>query len=47
MSDVKTADARTEPAKPVLDYSETLFLPQTDFPMRAGQARRIMDPAFA
>ena len=23
-------------SKPERDYSETLFLPQTDFPMRAG-----------
>jgi isoleucyl-tRNA synthetase len=26
----------TKPPKTVLDYSETLFLPRTDFPMRAG-----------
>jgi isoleucyl-tRNA synthetase len=26
--------------KPARDYSETLFLPQTDFPMRAGLPRR-------
>jgi len=25
-----------DPAKPARDYSETLFLPRTDFPMRAG-----------
>src|SRR5215210_5949117 len=27
-------------AKPARDYSETLFLPQTDFPMRAGLPQR-------
>jgi isoleucyl-tRNA synthetase len=26
--------------KPARDYSETLFLPQTDFPMRAGLPQR-------
>ncbi|QFU15715.1 isoleucine--tRNA ligase [Microvirga thermotolerans] len=36
MSD-KTADKTDAPAR---DYSETLFLPQTDFPMRAGLPQR-------
>ncbi len=26
----------TDTAKPAIDYSQTLFLPKTDFPMRAG-----------
>ena len=40
MSDVK-APAKAKPAeKPARDYSETLFLPQTDFPMRAGLPQR-------
>ncbi len=30
----------SEPAEPKRDYSETLFLPQTDFPMRAGLPQR-------
>ena len=42
MSDVKTA--KTKPARdaaqPARDYSETLFLPQTEFPMRAGLPQR-------
>ncbi|AWM86004.1 isoleucine--tRNA ligase [Microvirga sp. 17 mud 1-3] len=36
MSD-KTTDKTATPAR---DYSETLFLPQTDFPMRAGLPQR-------
>jgi isoleucyl-tRNA synthetase len=39
MSDVKTANAKAAD-KPARDYSETLFLPQTDFPMRAGLPQR-------
>jgi isoleucyl-tRNA synthetase len=27
-------------SKPERDYSETLFLPQTEFPMRAGLPQR-------
>ena len=34
MNDLKTADAGTGAA--ATDYSKTLFLPQTEFPMRAG-----------
>ena len=30
----------SEPVEPKRDYSETLFLPQTDFPMRAGLPQR-------
>ena len=30
------SDQTSEPSAPKRDYSETLFLPQTDFPMRAG-----------
>ena len=41
MSDVTTANATTKAdRKPARDYSETLFLPQTDFPMRAGLPQR-------
>jgi isoleucyl-tRNA synthetase len=41
MSDVKTRNAKAEtPEKPARDYSATLFLPQTDFPMRAGLPQR-------
>jgi isoleucyl-tRNA synthetase len=36
-SDVKEADAKASDAK---DYSKTLFLPQTEFPMRAGLPQR-------
>jgi isoleucyl-tRNA synthetase len=33
----KAGVVETEPAgKPGRDWSKTLFLPQTDFPMRAG-----------
>jgi isoleucyl-tRNA synthetase len=35
MTDAKTPDAKAPDAK-ARDYSETLFLPKTDFPMRAG-----------
>src|SRR3954452_24447566 len=33
-------DQTTSAAAPARDYSETLFLPQTDFPMRAGLPQR-------
>jgi isoleucyl-tRNA synthetase len=33
-------DTATAPAQKQRDYSETLFLPQTDFPMRAGLPQR-------
>src|SRR6187431_2439707 len=33
-------DQNTPAAAPARDYSETLFLPQTDFPMRAGLPQR-------
>ena len=37
MNDRKAASAKTEGGR---DYSETLFLPKTDFPMRAGLPQR-------
>jgi len=41
MSDVKTPDAQARAAATSgRDYSETLFLPRTDFPMRAGLPQR-------
>jgi isoleucyl-tRNA synthetase len=40
MSATETLDVKTKAAKPERDYSETLFLPQTDFPMRAGLPQR-------
>jgi isoleucyl-tRNA synthetase len=40
MSDVKAAPAKLKGVKPERDYSETLFLPQTEFPMRAGLPQR-------
>src|SRR5215212_10176419 len=33
-------DQNSPAAAPALDYSDTLFLPQTDFPMRAGLPQR-------
>jgi isoleucyl-tRNA synthetase len=42
MSDLKTpvAKPKAKDAAPARDYSETLFLPQTEFPMRAGLPQR-------
>jgi isoleucyl-tRNA synthetase len=41
MSDKKAASSRSgEGAQGERDYSETLFLPKTDFPMRAGLPRK-------
>jgi isoleucyl-tRNA synthetase len=40
MSDVKAAPAKLKGVKPERDYSETLFLPETEFPMRAGLPQR-------
>jgi isoleucyl-tRNA synthetase len=38
------SDTDTAPAATALDYSKTLFLPQTDFPMRAGLPQK--EPAL-
>ena len=47
MTDTPTADVSADAAdagdKPATDYSETLFLPKTDFPMRAGLPKREPD----
>ncbi len=47
MTDTRSADAATATAvteeKSAKDYSETLFLPKTDFPMRAGLPKREPD----
>jgi isoleucyl-tRNA synthetase len=40
MSATETLDVKTKAERPERDYSETLFLPQTDFPMRAGLPQR-------
>ncbi|HEX2727595.1 MAG TPA: class I tRNA ligase family protein, partial [Beijerinckiaceae bacterium] len=36
----ETLDVKTKAGKPERDYSQTLFLPQTEFPMRAGLPQR-------
>jgi isoleucyl-tRNA synthetase len=40
MTDITTHPEPAEAATPARDYSETLFLPKTDFPMRAGLPQR-------
>ena len=40
MNDATMNDQKPKAAAPARDYSETLFLPQTDFPMRAGLPQR-------
>ncbi|HEY7382636.1 MAG TPA: isoleucine--tRNA ligase [Beijerinckiaceae bacterium] len=44
MSASETLDVTTQAEKQERDYSQTLFLPQTDFPMRAGLPQR--EPAL-
>ncbi|MEM9736176.1 MAG: class I tRNA ligase family protein, partial [Pseudomonadota bacterium] len=38
-----TGDTAPETLRPELDYKDTLFLPKTDFPMRAGLPKREPD----
>ena len=45
MSDTKTPDSKDADTKH--DYRSTLFLPQTEFPMKAGLPDAELDPLVA